>query len=590
MIGTVQILWHIFKRYRKHIGLLLLLGVMSAVLEGIGINAVIPLMSFFMGGNGTPTDFVTKSIYTLFMVLHVPFTFRYILGFVLSLFVVRALSVILFGYVRAWINADFLSKESADVMRRTLLASWPFTLRQKIGTMQNSLVRDVQQTSALLGAVVQVVQSVSGLMMYLLVAINISSLMTLYAVGGGFVLALFLRSFLSRMERLGHRAAGVEKQFAQFLTEHIIGMKSIKIAAVERPAIKQATEQIELLRHLSIRQQLVGTVSTSMFQPASIVLVVLLFFVTYHTPQFNIISFGASLYLIQKIFAYLESGQSALQSVSGLLPYAKNVIRFKQDLDTHREREVGTRPFVLKRELRCVNLSFSYDANTPILSDLTMTLRAGEAVGLIGPSGSGKTSVADIILRLFEPTAGSITLDGVQSTDIALHEWRSHIGYVSQDIFLLNGTIEENIRFYNQSITQADIERAAQQANIFDFVQSLPNGFKTVTGDRGVMLSGGQRQRIVLARALARKPALLILDEATSALDQESERLIHEAIRAIHGTMTVLIIAHRLSTVTNVDTLFVIEKGRLIEQGTPQQLLDDPKSYFHRMSVMNTRE
>ena len=582
MKGTIQALRQAFGRYRWHIGALVVFGILSPLLEGIGINAVIPLMSFFMGGGDGATDFITNAIRGTFGFFGIPFSFRYLLAFILCLFIVRAISVVVFGYLRGWIGADFLGKESEEVLRRALFASWPFSLKQKIGTMHNTLVRDVQQTGVLLGAMVQVIQSFSGFLMYLLVAVNISPVMTFYAIGGGAVLLFLLRPLLRRTERIGQQTARVEKQFAQFLSEHIIGMKSIKAAGMERAAIKNGTAHIRLLRHLSIRQSLVGSVSSSFFQPFSIVLVVLLFLLTYHTPTFSIISFAASLYLIQKIFAYLESGQNAMQSVSGLLPYAKNIAEFKHNLDQHRESFEGTKPFVLNKELAFQRVSFAYGEDKPILSGLTFSIRAGETVGLIGPSGAGKTSVADLLLRLFKPTEGSLTLDGVPSESISLEAWRKNIGYVSQDVFLLNATIEENIRFYNQDLTIKDIESAAKQANIYDFIKELPEGFGTRTGDRGVMLSGGQRQRVALARALAGRPKLLILDEATSALDSASEKLIQEAIGALHGSVTVFIIAHRLSTIERSDRLLVLEQGKITEEGAPQELLGRPDSYFYK--------
>lgn len=583
MKETLATLWSAFGRYRWHAAGLIVFGVLSPLLEGIGINAVIPLMSFFTGGTSIATDFITNTIRGFFAFLHVPFSFRYLLGFILGLFILRAVSVVAFGYIRGWINADFLSKESEDIMRRALRSSWSFSLKQKIGAMHNTLVRDVHQTGGLLGAMVQVIQSFSGFLMYLLVAINISPMMTSYAIGGGAFLLLVLRPLLRRTERIGQQTAGVEKQFAQFLSEHIIGMKSIKAAGVERAAIKNGVSHIRLLRHLSIRQSFVGTISASFFQPFSIVLVSVLFLLTYRAPGFSIISFAASLYLIQKIFAYLESGQNAMQSMSGLLPYAKNIAEFKHSLDLHREPSNGTAPFVFTKEFAFTGVSFAYDKGRPVLADVGFKIRAGETVGLIGPSGAGKTSVADLLLRLFKPDAGSLTLDGVPSESIALEEWRKNIGYVSQDVFLLNDTVEANIRFYNQSVTKEDIERAARQANIYDFITKLPDGFQTVTGDRGVMLSGGQRQRVALARALAGKPSLLILDEATSALDHESEKLIHESIRALHGSVTVLIIAHRPSTIASADTIFVLNQGRVVEQGTPQELLGNNNSYFYKM-------
>jgi len=580
----LSILFHIFRRYRWHIIALVVFGFFSAILEGIGINAVIPLLSFFTGASSGPTDFITRMIQTAFGFFHVPFSFRYLLGFILCLFMLRAVSVVVFGYIRGWIGADFLGKESEDVLQRTLYASWPFLLKQKIGSMHNTLVRDIQNTGALLGVIAQIVQSFSGLLMYLLVAINISPTMTLYTLGGGMVVLFVVRPLLSRTRRIGERAAAVEKQFSQFLSEHIIGMKSIKAAGAGSSAFVSGVMHIHLLRTLSIRQALVRSISSSLFQPASLVLVVVLFLLTYHTPSFSIISFIATLYLVQKIFTYLESGQNALLGMSELLPYAQNVSNFKHMLFEHREQVMeGKKPFILKNSLTFDHVSFFYGGSQPVLTDVSFSIRRGETIGLIGPSGAGKTSIADILLRLFRPTSGTLLLDNVPSDEIGVEEWRQQVGYVAQEVFLFNGTIEENIKFYRSELTEADVVAAAQQANIYEFIQELPEGFQTMTGDNGVMLSGGQRQRIALARALAGNPQLLILDEATSALDHESEKLIHESIRALHGKMTVLIIAHRPSTVAEADMIFVLNQGRVVEQGTPHTLLQNPASYFSKM-------
>ncbi|KKW13922.1 MAG: ABC-type multidrug/protein/lipid transport system, ATPase component [Parcubacteria group bacterium GW2011_GWA2_50_10b] len=584
VLETIKTIWRTFRRYRWHLLALAASGFLSAVLEGIGINTAIPLVSFFTGSTNEATDIITKAIQWLFAFLHVPFSFRYLLVFMLGLFILRAASVVVFGYIRGWIAADFLGKESEDVLRRTMHSSWPFLLKQKIGTMHNTLVRDIQCTGGLLGIVGQVIQSFSGFLMYLLVALNISPLMTLYTLGGGVVLLFVVRPLLRRTRSIAERTALTEKQFSQFLSEHIIGMKSIKASGAEESALQKGSGQIGLLRTLSIRQALVRSVSSSLFQPVSLILVVILFMLTYSSPGFSIISFGATLYLIQKIFTYLESGQNAIQSISEFLPYAQNISAFKRHLDLHRElANRGGKPIIFNGTLEFKGVSFAYNEDKQVLKNIDFKVNAGETVGLIGPSGTGKTSVADLLLRLFKPTAGALIINCMPLDDMALDAWRKSIGYVPQEAFLLHSTIEENIRFYKESLTMEDIIDSAKQANIHDFIIGLPDGYQTTVGDRGVLLSGGQRQRIVLARALAGKPALLILDEATSALDHESEKLIQEAIYKLRGSVTVFIIAHRPSTVADADRILVLGGGRIVEEGTPAELLKNTKTYFYKM-------
>lgn len=580
-LKNLTVLWRIFKKYRGHVVILTVLGFVGAILEGIGINAIVPLASFITSG-GTPTDFISRAIQAMFSFLHLPYKFSFLLGFILMLFMGRAIVSVLFGYLRGLIVADFMRSESRNLMGLTLHASWPFLLRQKLGHVHSTLVRDLQMTSSLLSIISQIIQSFTGLLMYLLVAINISPIVTLSTAIGGAVLMLIIRPLSQRLRNMGRDLAATEKKISQFLSEHIIGMKAVKVAGAENRALSYVNGPIDMLRMLQTRVALIQSASAGVFQPFSIIFVLVLFALTYQLPGFSFVSFAAALYLVQKIFTYLESGQGALNNLHTMIPYAENMMEFKQLLARHAQREgEGTRPFAFTQDLAFKHVSFSYAENTrPVLEDVSFSVKKGSTVGIMGPSGAGKTSIADIILRLFHPTSGQVMLDGVPLEDITLDEWRSHVGYVAQDLFMMNGSIEENIRFYRPELSEEDIIAATKQANIYEFIMTLPEGLKTHVGDRGVMLSGGQRQRVALARALAGKPELLILDEATSALDSASEKLIQESIRALHGDVTVVIIAHRLTTIEHSDRLLVLEQGRITEEGTPQELLERPDSYF----------
>lgn len=222
-------------------------------------------------------------------------------------------------------------------------------------------------------------------------------------------------------------------------------------------------------------------------------------------------------------------------------------------------------------ELR--HVGFSYVPDTPVLSDVSLTIPHGATVAIVGGSGSGKSTIADLICRFYEPTSGTILFGGVPTGEIAVGELRSRIGIVSQESLLFNDSVAANIAFGRPDATAAEIEQAARAAQAHDFITALPDGYATNIGDGGSALSGGQRQRICIARALLRQPQLLILDEATSALDTESERMLQQTLDTLLRDRTAIVIAHRLSTVAGADRIVVLEEGRIVESGTHAELM-----------------
>lgn len=246
-------------------------------------------------------------------------------------------------------------------------------------------------------------------------------------------------------------------------------------------------------------------------------------------------------------------------------------------LEVDPEIKEPANPYYLKDpkgDVEFRNVFFAYEEGTDVLRGLNLKAGTGQTVALVGPSGSGKTTVMNLLTRFYDPHKGAIYIDGHDLRSLHLKTFRSQLGIVLQDPFLFSGTIEENIRYGRPDATHEEVLEAAAEANALEFIEQLPDGFNTAVGERGGLLSGGQRQRISIARALLKRPRILILDEATSSLDNESERLVQEAMdRLMHGR-TVFVIAHRLSTVQNADKIVVMQLGKVVEEGTHEELLN----------------
>lgn len=230
-------------------------------------------------------------------------------------------------------------------------------------------------------------------------------------------------------------------------------------------------------------------------------------------------------------------------------------------------------------ELRFEHVGFAYREDVPVLRDFNLRVPGGSVVALVGASGAGKTTVTDLVARFYDPTSGRILLNGTDLRRIRLKSFRNLLGIVQQEVFLFDGTVRENIAYGRIQATDEDVLDAARRANADEFIRRLPEGYETVIGERGVKLSGGQRQRLSIARALLADPQILILDEATSNLDTESEQLIQASIDELLRDRTTFIIAHRLSTITHADQIIVLDAGRVVEQGTHEQLLQNGGRY-----------
>ncbi len=262
---------------------------------------------------------------------------------------------------------------------------------------------------------------------------------------------------------------------------------------------------------------------------------------------------------------------ASIQTTLGATARIFEILDTPPDIADPAEPELLTK---VRGDLRLVGVHFSYgNRDQAVLRDIDLQIAPGEAVALVGSSGSGKTTIARLVSRFYDPTAGRVELDGHDLRNLRLADVRDHMAIVSQDPVLFSGTIRDNIRYGRLDASDAELERAAVQANADRFIRGFPDGYDTLVGERGVQLSGGQRQRIAIARAVLRDPEVLILDEATSALDAESEGLVQQALEQLQRGRTTLVIAHRLSTIRNCDRIVVLDGGRVVESGTHEALM-----------------
>lgn len=285
---------------------------------------------------------------------------------------------------------------------------------------------------------------------------------------------------------------------------------------------------------------------------------------------------GASFGGIAELYAQIQKAIGATERVFELLDESPEKIN--SDLNKNQEKIKGNVTFK--------NVAFSYPTRQEIqvLKDVNFSAEFGQKIAIVGPSGAGKSTISSLLLRFYDITSGEICVDGKNIYDYDLENLRGNMSIVPQDVILFGGTIRENIAYGKPDATDEEIIQAAKQANAFNFVDSFPEKFETLVGERGVKLSGGQRQRIAIARALLKNPSILILDEATSSLDSESEKLVQEALEVLMEGRTSIIIAHRLSTIRNADKILVLDNGKISEEGTHQELINLENGIYKNLS------
>ena len=384
-----------------------------------------------------------------------------------------------------------------------------------------------------------------------------------------------------KMKRISRRGLVSTGTLTTFLQESIQGNRIVKAFGMEEYEIERFTNEHFRLFKQSLRiSRIRGVISPMMELLAAFGISSVVWYGGWsviggnRTPG-EFFAFMAAMFLmyqpfknLTRTYATLHQGLAGAERVFEILDEVPN-IKDKPDAKI-------AAPFAKAIEFHDVNFSY---AALPVLNHVNLKIRAGEMVALVGMSGAGKSTLADLIPRFYDVSAGRISLDGVDIRDLTINSLRSKIGIVTQHTFLFNDTVRNNIAYGDPGRAMADIIAAAKAAHAHEFIMAMPHGYDSVVGEMGMQLSGGQRQRLAIARALLKNAPILILDEATSALDAESERLVQEALERLMTTRTTLVIAHRLSTIRKADRIVVLAEGRIVEEGSHEELLARKREY-----------
>ena len=486
----------------------------------------------------------------------------------------RYVNAVIVGYFGARCRALVTARIHGQILRLT----YPCASGYRVGDLTDvaaigpDAVRIViDQSSQLL---------VNGLLIavYLAVLVLLSPWLLLMAVALAGLITLIQRQLLPRIRFSAHQVSNAQLEISARITEDIQGLRLLhssgQLQAADRAVSSRMGDLESSLRRQSRLMELIGPVS-NLLPIVAIAVIGAASLLVFGNKSSGILPSLVTFVLalqrltirlstIARTFTVLSENAGRLGRLNGLLaPGGKAFVRD------------GGIPFTaLATAIRLEAVLLHYGGQGPAaLNGIDLELPRGSTVALVGPSGAGKSSIADLLVGLHEPSRGRVLVDGLDLRSIDLASWQQRIGVVSQDTFLFNLSLAGNIAFGTPGASGAQIQQAAQLAHAAGFIESLPDGYDTVVGERGFRLSGGQRQRIALARAILRDPDLLILDEATSALDSESERLVQQALEEAKQERTVLVIAHRLSTVVNVDQICVLERGLIVERGSHLELL-----------------
>ncbi len=541
------------------------------------------------------SEFMTEAVSYLYSQLFTEFHPIRMLALLAVLIIIINFLSNLFRYLGAWtienMRTRTLQRIRNDLFSHVIGLNVGFFSEQRKGDVMSRITNDVTMVQFCITNTLQVIAREPLLVIgYVVAMINISWELSIFAILFLPVVALIVGSIVKRLRHPALKGQERLGDMVSTLDESLSGVKLIKsynaTNYIREKFFAFNAEFSRLILSMARRQQLASPMSE--FLGITAVGVVLVFggMLTLKG-SLNAASFIIFIGMFSQITRPVRSLIDQFATINQGIAAGERVLAL---LDT--PSEINDKPEArpmegLREQIELRDVHFSYDGEREVIGGVSLTIRKGETVALVGPSGGGKSTLSELLPRFYDPTSGTILIDGIDLKDYAQDSLRDHMSVVSQDTVLFNDTIAANIEMGRPGATQEEIIQAAKIANAHSFIMETEEGYQTNIGDRGMKLSGGQRQRLSIARAVLKNPEILILDEATSALDTESEKLVQEALNNLLQGRTSVVIAHRLSTIHNADKIVVIDQGRIAEQGTHNELMARGGIYKHLIEMQS---